>query len=200
MAVESASRDAWAQVEIGERRVLPALPDADADLGEIRWNRWERALLLTHIDPSCETCGYAGPLAHVLGMTLHQDRPRRTLLERSKIAEGRRPVWGPALTPAPRWVYTHSASRCQACDEMTVWCMSGQRPRCQQCAAVSPPELKGRTAQCPACLRSARHMTPGGTVGHVDTWCEIAYHPPRTERVPPRTQGRKVAPQQEGLF
>lgn len=200
MSVESAGRDAWSQVEIGQRRVLPALPDTDADQGEIRWNRWERALVLTHIDPSCESCGYAGPLAHTLGMTLHQDPPRRKLLKRSNIAKGQRPVWGPPSTPAPRWVFTHSATRCQACDEMIVWCMSGKRPRCQECAAVSPDGLKGKRARCPACRRTARHMTPGGTIGHTDTWCEIAYTPPRTQEEPPPVRPRRPPPQVETLF
>lgn len=200
MALESASKDAWSEVEIGQRRVLPALPGVDEDLGEIRWNRWERALVLTHFDPSCETCGYPGPLAHVLGMTLHQDPPRRKLLKPSKIATGQRPVWGAAVTPAPRWVYSHSAMRCQQCDEMAVWCMSGRRPRCQECAAVSPAALEGKRAQCPSCLREARHMIPGGTVGKIDTWCEIAYNPPRTERVPAPPLAPAVSPGQGKLF
>lgn len=200
MGVESVGRDAWSQVELGERRVLPALPVADEDLGEIRWQRWERALLLSHFDPSCETCGYAGPLACATGMTLHQDKPRRTLLKPSKIAEGQRPVWGAAVTPEPRWIYTHWATRCQACDEMTVWCMSGQRTRCQECAALSPAALEGTRAQCPACLRPARHVTPGGTTALTDTWCEIAYHPPRSEQVPVRGRSAATAPQVESLF
>jgi len=195
--VESVGRHAWSEVELGPRRVLPALPGRDQDQGEIRWQRWERHLLLTHIDPSCESCGYAGPLANALGMTLHQDPPRRKLLKPSKIAQGQRPVWGPAITPEPRWIYTHSATRCQACDEMVVWCMSGQRTRCQECAAVVPDTLKGTRAQCPVCLRSARHVVPGGTIGHTDTWVEVAYNPPRAEQVPP---GVKAPPQEETLF
>lgn len=198
--MESVSRDAWSEVELGERRVLPALPGTDADLGEIRWNRWERALVLTHIDPSCGSCGYAGPLAHTLGMTLSPGRPYRRLLKPSKIAQGQRPVWGPLLTPEPRWVFTHSATRCQVCDEMAVWCMSGRRPRCQECAAVSPDGLKGKRARCPACRRTARHMTPGGTIGHTDTWCEIAYNPSRTEETPPPPRSGRPAPQAETLF
>lgn len=198
--LEAAGKHDWSQVELGPRRVLPALPARDQDLGEIRWSRWERHLRLTHIDPSCGSCGYEGPLAHALGMTLHQDPPRRKLLKPSKIAEGQRPVWGPAVTPPPRWIYTHTATRCQACDEMAVWCMSGQRTRCQECAAVSPPGLEGRTARCPACRRSARHVTPGGSVGQVDTWCEIGYNPPRTEQDAPLPKGRKAPPQEEVLF
>lgn len=200
MAVESASRDAWSQVELGERRVLPALPGQDADLGEIRWGRWERHIRASHIDSSCGTCGYEGPLAHALGMTLHQDRPRRKLLKPSRIAQGQRPQWGPAITPPPRWVYTHTATRCQACDEMFVWCMSGQRTRCQECAAVTPKALEGTRAQCPVCLRPARHVVPGGTIGQVDTWCEVAYNPPRSEQVPVRGRSAARAPQAESLF
>lgn len=198
MSLEDASRTGWAQVEIGERRVLPALPDQDVDLGEIRWDRWQRALVLTHIDPSCETCGYAGPLACAKGMTLHQDPPRRKLLQRSKITEGRRAVAGPLVTPKPRWVYTHWASRCQACDEMVVWCMSGKRPRCGECAALSPDRLKGQRGQCPSCLREAEHVVPGG-VGKPGTWVEVAYNPPRTERVVPAARGGK-AQQADTLF
>lgn len=195
MTLEPDGAHEWHRVERGPRRVLPALPETDADLGEIRWERWERALQLSHIDPSCHTCGYEGPLATARGMTLHQDRPRRTLLRRSAIAQGRRPMWGPVFTPQPRWVYTHWASRCQACDEMTVWIMSGQRPRCDECAAVSPVRLTGQRAQCPTCLREAGHEVPGG-VGRAGTWIEIAYHPPTTEQVPPGGQ----APQQDALF
>lgn len=194
--LEPVGKHDWEQVEVGPRRVLPALPTEDADLGEIRWGRWERSLLLTHIDPSCESCGYAGPLADARGMTLHQDPPRRRLLERSKIAEGKRPVWGPAITPAPRWIYTHWASRCQACDEMVVWCMTGQRTRCQECAGVVDAKLKGTRGQCPLCLRAARFVVPGGTIGHTDTWVELAYNPPRVEQVPPST----VPPQADSLF
>jgi hypothetical protein len=192
--MENASRDAWAEVELGERRVLPALPGSDADLGEIRWERWERALVVTHIDPGCGTCGYGGPLACAQGMTLHQDPPRRRLLQRSRVSEGKRPVWGPVVTSAPRWVRTHWASRCQACDEMTVWCVSGVRPRCEECGRVSPDGLKGRLAQCPGCLRECRHLVPGRGW----TWCEIAYHPPRVEATPVPSGG--AAPQVETLF
>lgn len=194
--LEPVGKHDWGQVEIGPPRILPALPERDQDLGEIRWDRWERALPLTHIDPSCETCGYAGPLACAKGMTLHQDPPRRKLLQKSKIAEGKRPVWGPLYTPPPRWVYTHWASRCQACDEMVVWCTSGQRTRCQECAAVVPDKLRGTKAQCPSCLRNADHEVPGG-IHRLSTWCEVLYHPARTEQVP--TAPRR-APQEESLF
>jgi hypothetical protein len=199
--------DHWAQVECGPRRVLPALPGADADMGEIRWDRWERHVVVTHIDPSCGTCGYGGPLACARGQTLWQDRPRRTLLRPSKVAEGRRPVWGPPLAPEPRWVITHHATRCQRCDEMFVWCAYGVRPRCEECAAVSPAELRDKLAQCPACLRRCWHLVPGrlgqGPQTKIkrryETWVEIAYNPPRTEAVAPARRGRR-APQEDALF
>jgi hypothetical protein len=195
--VEQVGKNSWSAVELGERRVLPALPDTDADVGEIRWDRWERHLVVTHIDPSCDTCGYAGPLAMAKGMTLYQDPPRRKLLQRSAIAKGQRAVGGPLVTPPPRWVYTHFATRCQACDEMLVWIISGQRPRCTECAAVSPKELAGRKAQCPACLAEADHVVPGGS-SRFSTWIEVAYNPPRTEKVPVAAPDK--APQEETLF
>lgn len=104
-----------------ERRVIPALVAVDPELGEIRWERWERSLQLTHIPGDCQTCAFPGPMRNARGLTLHQDRPRRDLLRHSRIAEGRRAVWGPVYVPEKRWVYTHWASRCPRCDEMEVW-------------------------------------------------------------------------------
>lgn len=186
--LESAGRDAWRQVEIGKVRVLPALPGEDPELGEIRWDRWERALRLTHFDPSCETCGYEGPLAVNKGMTLHDRAPYRKLLRPSKIAQGQRPQWGPVIRPEPGWVYSHWANRCQACDEMTVWVMLGVLPRCERCGAVTAADREGRREQCGACLREARFVVPGGT-GKPGTWVEIHYHPPVTAQIVPEVDG-----------
>lgn len=106
-------------------RLIPALPHADPELGEIRWDEWEKALTLTHIPGDCETCEYPGPLRTAKGMTLHQDRPYRRLLKPSKIAEGQRAVWSSPVTPGPRWVYTHWAVRCPHCDEMKTYRRKG---------------------------------------------------------------------------
>lgn len=193
--MEQVGKDSWSAVEIGPRRLLPALPEWDEELGKIRWGRWERHLVVTHIDPSCGTCGYGGPLATVRGMTLYQDPPRRKLVQRSAIARGQRAVGGPVVVTPPRWVYTHTASRCQACDEMLVWLASGQGPRCSKCAAPSPAALLGKRRQCPACLVEAEHLVPRW--GRVGTWVEVAYNPPRVEEVPP---GPAPGAGQETLF
>ncbi|MEV6400938.1 hypothetical protein AB0M39_40205 [Streptomyces sp. NPDC051907] len=113
------------EFELGPRRLIPALPETDPELGEIRWGQWEQALCVTHIPGDCETCEYPGPMRNARGLTLHQDPPHRPLLRRSRIAEGQRPVWGQPVTPEPRWVYTHWARRCPHCDEMEVWRMKG---------------------------------------------------------------------------
>lgn len=102
-------------------RLIPPLPERDPELGEIRWEGWEKALALSHIDPSCDTCDHPGPMRTAMGLTLYQEPPRRTLLRRSKITEGRRPVWSEPFVPEPRWVFTHWALRCPRCDEMNVW-------------------------------------------------------------------------------
>jgi hypothetical protein len=110
--------------DLGSRRLIPALPERDPELGEIRWGRWEKSLVLTHVPGDCEVCPYPGPLRNARGMTLYQDPPRRKLMRPSKVTLGQRPVWGPTVTPEPRWVYTHWASRCPHCDVMTVWRMA----------------------------------------------------------------------------
>lgn len=188
---------AWEEVEIGERRVLPALPGQDPELGEIRWDRWERALVLTHIDPSCGTCGYAGPLAVAKGRTWYTPEPSWVRVRRSSWERGERSKWAKAQHRS-YWCYTHWATRCQACDEMVVWLISGGGARCLECGAVSPDRLKGERGQCPACLRDAWHRVPRS--GDTRTWVEVAYNPPTAQRVPPRAKSRGGGPQEEVLF
>ncbi|MFE2934950.1 hypothetical protein [Streptomyces sp. NPDC059278] len=115
----------YPEFELGAQRLIPALPERDPELGEIRWDKWEHALCLTHIPVDCETCDYPGPLRNAQGKTLYQDPPRRPQLKRSRVAEGQRPVYGAPVTPEPRWLYTHWASRCPHCDEMSVWRVRG---------------------------------------------------------------------------
>lgn len=109
------------EFELGGRRLIPALPEADPQLGPITWGRWEEVPCMTHIPGHCTTCEFPGPLRSAQGMTWHQDPPRRALVRRSRVAEGQRPVWGPVTVPEPRLVYTHWATRCPHCDEMSVW-------------------------------------------------------------------------------
>lgn len=102
---------------VAERRILPALPDTDPQLGKIRWEGWESAVPVTHIDPSCGTCAFSGPLSTAFGKTLYTPPPSRVRIERS--ARGRASKW---VTVQHRayWCVTHSAVRCPSCDEMRV--------------------------------------------------------------------------------
>lgn len=185
---------AWDEVEVGERRILPALPDTDPELGEIRWDRWEKALVFTHIDPSCETCGYGGPLAVSRGKTWYVPEPTWQRVKRSSWERGERSKWA-RVEHRSYWCYTHWASRCQVCDEMVVWLMSGNAARCLECAALSPERLRGESGQCPSCLREARHEVP--RADDCDTWPEVAYNPPTTTEVPGAADD---VPQEDVLF
>jgi len=112
------------QQEPEPRRIIPALPDADPVLGEIRWDRWEEALCLTHVDGSCVTCAFPGPLRVARGMTWYTPEPTYVRVRRSSRRDGRASKWVKARHE-PYWCYTHWASRCPACDEMFVYRMYG---------------------------------------------------------------------------
>jgi hypothetical protein len=107
---------------LAERRILPALPGKDPELGEIRWERWEPALPMTHFDPSCPTCAFPGPLSTAFGKTWYTPPPSRARVERS--TRGSRSKW---VTVQHRsyWCKTHWAVRCPRCDEMTVYRRDG---------------------------------------------------------------------------
>lgn len=107
--------------ELASQRILPALPGADSLTGPIRWDGWRPALLITHIDPRCPTCAFAGPLSTARGMTRHVPEPTWARAERSR--PGSRSRWV-RVQRDPYWCDTHWALRCPQCDETTVWRMS----------------------------------------------------------------------------
>lgn len=101
--------------EPGLRRIIPKLPETDPALGKIRWDRWEEALCLTHIDGSCQTCVFSGPLRVTKGKTWYTPEPT--------FGRVRRPQRNRAQHES-YWCYTHWASRCPHCDEMFVYRMA----------------------------------------------------------------------------
>lgn len=102
------------------RRILPALPGSDPLMGEIVWDRWEKALSLTHIPGDCDTCGFPGPLRTAKGKTLSPAKRVRVRVARSTETEDGKSKWQDRMREA-RWVYTHWARLCPACDEMMAW-------------------------------------------------------------------------------
>ncbi|MBZ3908549.1 MULTISPECIES: hypothetical protein [Streptomyces] len=103
-------------------RILPALPDTDPEAGEIRWDRWEPALLVTHIDPTCRTCAFPGPLSTAFGKTWYTPEPTQVRIQRSRPGE---PSKWARVQGKPYWCKTHYAVRCPQCDEMTVYRRQG---------------------------------------------------------------------------
>ncbi|MFI1312462.1 hypothetical protein ACH4TS_20310 [Streptomyces albidoflavus] len=99
-------------------RVLPALPDHDQEVGEIRWGRWEPAITASHIDPACPTCAFPGPLSTVFGTTWYTPEPTMVRVRRSQ--PGQRSEWV-RVQGKPYWCKTHYAVRCPQCDEMRVY-------------------------------------------------------------------------------
>jgi hypothetical protein len=77
-----------------QQRFIPALPQFDGATS-ITWRRWEVAPLMTHVDPACEQCAHLGP--HQIAIGLAAPRPGQPPLIR------------------------YQASRCPACQEMTVY-------------------------------------------------------------------------------
>ncbi|MGW2219622.1 hypothetical protein ACWCSD_31940 [Nonomuraea sp. NPDC001684] len=77
-----------------QQRFVPALPELDGAT-PITWRRWEPALLMSHIDPSCEQCAHPGPRQMAIGLA--------------------------APHPGHRPLIRYQASRCPACQEMTVY-------------------------------------------------------------------------------
>ncbi|WP_370132562.1 hypothetical protein [Streptacidiphilus sp. EB103A] len=105
-------------VNVAVRRVLPALPSHDEVAGELRWGRWEPALLVSHLDPRCLTCAYPGPLSTALGQSWYTPEPTHQRVERSSRD---RPSKWVRVQRAPYWVSSHWAVRCPQCDETYVW-------------------------------------------------------------------------------
>lgn len=102
------------------RRVIPALPDEDPLMGRVAWDRWKKAPILTHIPGDCDTCGFEGPLRIAAGRTYAKPRPVHARVARSTQTQDGRSRWQMRISK-PRWLYTHWAVRCPACDEMSVW-------------------------------------------------------------------------------
>lgn len=109
-----------------ERRIIPALPTEDPLLGEIRWDRWERALELficltsgTQAETDCETCAWPR-LRNAKGKTLHQPEPTWERVARSTQTKDGRSKWVKVQRKA-YWAYSHWAQYCPRCDEMFAW-------------------------------------------------------------------------------
>lgn len=109
------------------RRIIPALPDRDPLLGDIRWDPWERALSLTiclsdgtQAQLDCDICSFSGPLRTAKGMTLYAPKPSWRRVARSTETRSGRSTWVKQQGKA-YWAYTHWAQRCPECDEMEVW-------------------------------------------------------------------------------
>ncbi|MFF9265804.1 hypothetical protein [Streptomyces longwoodensis] len=112
--------------ELEPRRIIPALPMEDPLLGEIRWDRWERALRLTiclssggQADTDCETCGWP-ELRTTQGKTLHTPEPSYVRVARSTQTRDGRSKWA-KTQHRTYWAYTHWAVFCPRCDEMFAW-------------------------------------------------------------------------------
>ncbi|TLQ39416.1 hypothetical protein [Streptomyces marianii] len=103
-------------------RILPALPDRDQEDGVIRWGRWEPAIEATHIDPSCPTCAFPGPLSTASGQTWYTPEP--TLARARRSSSGQASQWV-RVQHRPYWCNTHYAVRCPQCDEMRVYRRDG---------------------------------------------------------------------------
>ncbi|WP_217231378.1 hypothetical protein [Streptomyces anulatus] len=103
---------------VAERRILPALPDTDLKMGPIRWERWEPAVTMTHIDPACSTCAFPGPLSTAFGKTYYVPPPTRVRAARSTREQPSK--WATVQRRA-YWCITHWAVRCPGCDEMHVY-------------------------------------------------------------------------------
>ena len=105
---------------VAQRRILPALPGRDGE-AEIRWERWQPALPLSHIEQRCDTCGYLVALSTCKGLTWFTPEPSWERVERSH--PGKRSRWV-KVERRSYWCRTHWAVRCPACDETTVYRMS----------------------------------------------------------------------------
>lgn len=119
------------EAEFDERlqvqRVIPALPAQDPLQGEIRWERWERALRLTicladgtQADMDCDACGYTGDLRTARGMTFWTPEPSWERIAKGTETRSGRSRWQKRQRK-PYWVYTHWAQRCVWCGEMYAW-------------------------------------------------------------------------------
>ncbi|MFC4328385.1 hypothetical protein ACFPC0_11155 [Streptomyces andamanensis] len=110
----------------GIRRIIPALPEADPVMGEIRWDAWERALRLTiclsngtQASTDCETCAYE-ELRTARGKTFYTPEPSYVRVASSTQTRDGRSKWQKQRHKA-YWAYTHWAQRCPACGEMFAW-------------------------------------------------------------------------------
>lgn len=87
---------------------------------EIRWEGWRQAPRISHIDQSCQGCGFAGPLQIRRGRVLQPGKRVRQLTRRSDAAAGIRPqartVWQGGY-----WALTHIAFRCPGCGEEVAY-------------------------------------------------------------------------------
>ncbi|TQN30587.1 hypothetical protein FHX37_0469 [Haloactinospora alba] len=78
------------------KRTLPSLPREINSVPVAEWTRWKRAVVMSHIDPGCPTCGDSGPSCIALGYEHYRGNESGLMY---------------------RW----NAHRCPACDEITIY-------------------------------------------------------------------------------
>ena len=74
--------------------------------------------MVSHLDPSCPTCAFPGPLSTAIGESWYSPPLSWARTERSSA--GRASKWV-RVQHRSYWVASHWAVRCPQCDEMRVW-------------------------------------------------------------------------------
>lgn len=97
------------------------------DAAAIDWERWEPALRITHIDPSCDKCLFPGPLLTRFGLTIQPAFTTRRITRPSRIAEGQR-LQSVSEHHPPAKVRTHFAVRCPNCGEHVAYALASSDP------------------------------------------------------------------------
>ncbi|MER6605992.1 hypothetical protein ABT282_08750 [Streptomyces sp. NPDC000927] len=178
-------------VRIPKPRIFRALPERDEDLGEIRWDRFEPLMqtLCTKggLSNACPTCAFPGPLNGAEGRTRREAtvRTHRKITQKSKIAEGQR-VKSVLVHERvdERWLISHYAIRCPACEETKVLIFGScvKVPvRCEPSGDAGPSwpgHDWGKYSDCKRC-GYPKDPRPGKMYECLDM-----YQPPVTERVP----------------
>jgi uncharacterized protein (DUF983 family) len=176
-----------------ETRAFRALPERDEDLGEIRWDRFEPLpwILCTKggLSNACPTCAFPGPLTGAWGKTQHPAtmRSHRRITQRSRITEGQRPESVLVREQVrERWLITHQAVRCPACEETRVMIFGSSvkvPDRCEPDGNAGPSWPRHDWSGVAECRRCGypRDPRPGSMYECLDM-----YQPPVTERVPPK--------------
>lgn len=130
---------------VAERRILPALPDSDPEMGEIRWERWEPALIMTHIDPTCVTCAFPGPCPLPSARPSTRPRPHwyaSNAPSGDGLRSGRRSSTAPIGASPTGPCGAHAATRCASTGKGTGQRSTTGRP------PPSEPFRPPRTTSC----------------------------------------------------